>query len=608
MCGIVGATAQRDVRQILVEGLRRLEYRGYDSAGLALVDATGVLRLVRARGKVAALAEAADAAGHDGRCGIAHTRWATHGEPAERNAHPHLSDDVAVVHNGIIENHAALRQELSAGGYRFASDTDTEVIAHLVHRELAGGIALRAALEAVVARLTGAFALAVCCARTPDTLVLARRGSPLTIGVGIGEHFCASDALALLPVTSRFVYLEEGDIAELRPDTFQVFHDGQPVERRIHQSTQSPDAVEKGQYRHFMLKEIHEQPTAIAQTLEGRIGDGRVLDAILGPDTARVLDRVERVHIVACGTSAHAAQIAAYWLEQIARVPCRAELASEFRYREPLIEAGTLIITISQSGETADTLEALRHARDYPLAGALAICNAPESSLVRESDLVLMTHAGPERSVASTKAFTTQLTALALVMLLLARRQGMAPEVEADFVHQLEVVPAAIEAVLERDDAIREIAEQLVDKQHALFLGRNTLYPVALEGALKLKEISYIHAEAYAAGELKHGPLALVDEDMPVIAVAPDTGLLEKLRSNLQEVRARGGRLLVFGDVAAGFERDAYTEVLAMPASGTLNHPLIYTVPLQLLAYHVAVLKGTDVDQPRNLAKSVTVE
>ncbi|MGB0211249.1 glutamine--fructose-6-phosphate transaminase (isomerizing) [Algiphilus sp.] len=588
--------------------MRRLEYRGYDSAGLALVDATGVLRLVRARGKVAALAEAADAAGHDGRCGIAHTRWATHGEPAERNAHPHLSDDVAVVHNGIIENHAALRQELSGEGYRFASDTDTEVIAHLVHRELAGGIALRAALEAVVARLTGAFALAVCCARAPDTLVLARRGSPLTIGVGIGEHFCASDALALLPVTSRFVYLEEGDIAELRPDTFQVFHDGEPVERRIHQSTQSPDAVEKGQYRHFMLKEIHEQPTAIAQTLEGRIGDGRVLDAILGPDTARVLDRVERVHIVACGTSAHAAQIAAYWLEQIARVPCRAELASEFRYREPLIEAGTLIITISQSGETADTLEALRHARDYPLAGALAICNAPESSLVRESDLVLMTHAGPERSVASTKAFTTQLTALALVMLLLARRQGMAPEVEADFVHQLEVVPAAIEAVLERDDAIREIAEQLVDKQHALFLGRNTLYPVALEGALKLKEISYIHAEAYAAGELKHGPLALVDEDMPVIAVAPDTGLLEKLRSNLQEVRARGGRLLVFGDVAAGFERDAYTEVLAMPASGTLNHPLIYTVPLQLLAYHVAVLKGTDVDQPRNLAKSVTVE
>ncbi|MHA7833937.1 MAG: glutamine--fructose-6-phosphate transaminase (isomerizing) [Algiphilus sp.] len=608
MCGIVGASAQRNVREILIEGLRRLEYRGYDSAGFALVDADGALRLVRAQGKVAALADAAEQAGHDGHFGIAHTRWATHGVPAEHNAHPHISGDVAVVHNGIIENHDALRAHLEATGYQFVSDTDTEVVAHLLHRALESHAGLLDALQAVVAQLEGAYALAVTCARHPETLAIARKGSPLTIGVGIGEHFCASDALALLPVTSRFVYLEEGDIAELRPEGFRVLNAGVPVERPVQQSTQSAAAVEKGAYRHFMLKEIHEQPTAIAQTLEGRIGEGRVLDAILGPDTQRVLAEVERIHIVACGTSAHAGQVAAYWFEQIARVPCRVELASEFRYREPLIERGTLIITISQSGETADTLEALRHARQYPLAGALAICNAPESSLVRESDLVLMTHAGPERSVASTKAFTTQLSALALVMLLLARRFGMAAEVEADYVAQLMSVPRIIEEVLELDREVRALAERLVDKHHALFLGRNTMFPVALEGALKLKEISYIHAEAYAAGELKHGPLALVDEDMPVIAVAPDTGLLEKLRSNLQEVRARGGRLFVFGDIQAGFSEDDTTSVLSIPASGPLAHPLVYTVPLQLLAYHVAVLKGTDVDQPRNLAKSVTVE
>ncbi|WP_420428368.1 glutamine--fructose-6-phosphate transaminase (isomerizing) [Algiphilus sp.] len=608
MCGIVGASAQRNVRDILIEGLRRLEYRGYDSAGFAVVDGEGSLRLVRAQGKVTALAEAAEAVGHDGHFGIAHTRWATHGVPAEHNAHPHISGDVAVVHNGIIENHAALRAALEADGYRFVSDTDTEVVAHLLHRALEHGTTLIEGLQTVVAQLEGAYALAVTCARHPDTLAVARKGSPLTIGVGIGEHFCASDALALLPVTSRFVYLEEGDIAELRPESYRVLNGGVAVERPVQQSTQSAAAVEKGAYRHFMLKEIHEQPTAIAQTLEGRIGDGRVLDAILGPDTARVLAKVQRIHIVACGTSAHAGQVAAYWFEQIARMPCRVELASEFRYREPLIEDGTLIITISQSGETADTLEALRHARQYPLAGALAICNAPESSLVRESDLVLMTHAGPERSVASTKAFTTQLTALALVMLLMARRFGMAAEVEADYVAQLVAVPRIIEEVLELDSEVRALAERLVDKHHALFLGRNTMFPVALEGALKLKEISYIHAEAYAAGELKHGPLALVDEDMPVIAVAPDTGLLEKLRSNLQEVRARGGRLFVFGDIQAGFSEDDTTSVLSIPASGPLAHPLVYTVPLQLLAYHVAVLKGTDVDQPRNLAKSVTVE
>jgi glucosamine--fructose-6-phosphate aminotransferase (isomerizing) len=608
MCGIVGATAQRDIREVLVEGLRRLEYRGYDSAGFAVIDAEKRLRLVRAQGKVAALAEAAQVAAHDGRCGIAHTRWATHGAPAEHNAHPHVSGDVAVVHNGIIENHGALKQELLDAGYTFLSDTDTEVVAHLLHRALSETDDLLGALRATVARLTGAFALAVCSARVPERLVIARKGSPLAIGVGIGEHFCASDALALLPVTSRFVYLEEGDIAELSPEGYRVLHEGREVDRPVHQSLQSAAAVEKGPYRHFMLKEIFDQPTAIAHTLEGRVGDGRVLDAILGPDTDRILRGVRRVHIVACGTSAHAGQVAAYWFEQLARVPCRVELASEFRYREPLIEAGTLFISISQSGETADTLEALRHARDFELAGALAICNAPESSLVRESDLVLMTHAGPERSVASTKAFTTQLTALALVMLLLARRFGMKPEREADYVRQLESVPRIIEEVLGLEAGIGELAERLVDKHHALFLGRNTMFPVALEGALKLKEISYIHAEAYAAGELKHGPLALVDEDMPVIAVAPDTALLEKLRSNLQEVRARGGRLIVFGDINAGFSEDDTTSVVNIPASGVLVHPLVYTVPLQLLAYHVAVLKGTDVDQPRNLAKSVTVE
>jgi glucosamine--fructose-6-phosphate aminotransferase (isomerizing) len=608
MCGIVGAIAQRNVTPILIEGLRRLEYRGYDSAGLAVIDASGTLQLVRAVGKVEALAERLAETRHEGTTGIAHTRWATHGVPAERNSHPHQSTDVAVVHNGIIENHEALRAELIAAGYRFASETDTEVVAHLVQMYQDGGDSLMHAADRAIARLEGAYALAISSAREPGLLILARKGSPLVIGIGIGEHFCASDAMALLPVTNRFVYLEEGDVAELRADGYRVRHAGEVVERAVHQSAMSADAVEKGAYRHFMLKEIHEQPTAIANTLQGRIANGRVLEGILGPDAAALLDQVQRVQIIACGTSAHAGMVASYWFEKIARMPCRVELASEFRYRTPLIEPGTLLITISQSGETADTLEALRHARAFKLAAALTICNAPESSLVRESDIALMTHAGPERSVASTKAFTTQLAALALVMLLLARRQGLDEASERAYVAELMGAPAAVEAVLERDAGIRALAETLVDKQHALFLGRGTMYPVALEGALKLKEISYIHAEAYAAGELKHGPLALIDEEMPVITVAPDTELLEKLRSNLQEVRARGGRLVVFGDEASGFRDDEQTAVLSMPHADSLIDPIIYTVPLQLLAYHVAVLKGTDVDQPRNLAKSVTVE
>ena len=608
MCGIVGAIAQRNVTPILIEGLRRLEYRGYDSAGLAVLDAAGALCVVRAVGKVAALEARVGEQGCEGRTGVAHTRWATHGAPAERNSHPQRSTQVVVVHNGIIENHDALRAELTEAGFSFTSETDTEVVAHLVQRHLDEGLGFADAATRAIGRLEGAYALAISAEAEPGRLMLARKGSPLVLGIGIGEHFCASDAMALLPVTNRFVYLEEGDIVELRADGYRIFHDGAEIERPVHQSALSADAVEKGNYRHFMLKEIHEQPTAIANTLQGRTANGHVLDGILGPDAGQLLDRVQRVQIVACGTSSHAGMVAAYWFEQIARIACRVDLASEFRYRAPLIEPGTLLITISQSGETADTLEALRHARRFDLAAALTICNAPESSLVRESDIALMTHAGPERSVASTKAFTTQLAALALVMLLLARRKGLSAEAERAYVAQLAGVPAAIEAVLERDADIQALAETLVDKQHALFLGRGTMYPVAMEGALKLKEISYIHAEAYAAGELKHGPLALVDEAMPVITVAPDTELLEKLRSNLHEVRARGGRLVVFGDEAARFEADEQTAVLPMPHVEPLVDPLVYTVPLQLLAYHVAVLKGTDVDQPRNLAKSVTVE
>ncbi len=605
MCGIVGAVAQRNVVPILIEGLKRLEYRGYDSAGVATI-ADGKLQIVRAVGKVAELEAAAPKAGTTG---IAHTRWATHGVPAERNSHPHYSRDVAVVHNGIIENHEELRVELSGKGYVFTSETDTEVVAHLVQSFVDAGDDLRAAMLKAVAHIAGAYALAVISAKEPGRMLLARRGSPLAIGIGVGEMFAASDATALVSVTSRIVYLEEGDLGEITLDGYAIFDKtGAARIRKEQLSTLSASAVEKGEYRHFMQKEIFEQPAALAATLEGRISDGRVLEACLGPKAAELLARVQRVRIVACGTSANAGTVARYWIEQIARVPCRAELASEFRYRDPIIEPDTLFITISQSGETADTLEALRHAKTKGIAASLVICNSPESSLVRESDITLMTHAGPERSVASTKAFTTQLMALALVMLLLARRNGLSEADERRYVKSLQAASGQVADVLKEDANLQKLAERFIHKQHALFLGRGPMSPVAAEGALKLKEISYIHAEAYAAGELKHGPLALVDEHMPVIAVAPDGYLLEKVKSNLQEVKARGGELYVFADRNAGLKNEPGVTIIPMPHGDELTDPMLYTVPLQLLAYHVACLKGTDVDQPRNLAKSVTVE
>ena len=610
MCGIVAAIAQREVLPILVEGLKRLEYRGYDSAGVSVLGSSGLIR-VRAVGKVAALEASLAAGGAQGRLGIAHTRWATHGAPAEHNAHPHQSRSLAVVHNGIIENHAKLRTDLIAQGAVFTSETDTEVIVHLLQAERDAGADLHTALTRVIAQLVGAFAVAVVDQTEPNALWLARKGSPLVIGVGVGEHFAASDALALLPVTNRMVYLDEGDIAVLHIDGFQVWDAaGNVVSRDEKRSTLSPDAVDKGAYRHFMAKEIHEQPQALLQTLQGRIADGRVLEACLGPNADTLLSRIEAIHIAACGTSAHAGQVARYAFEQIARIPCQVELASEFRYRDPLVAPNTLFITISQSGETADTLEALRHARKTgQLAASLVICNAPESSLVRESDIALMTHAGPERSVASTKAFTTQLMALSLIVLLIARRRGTIDAAkEAELIAALQAVPGQIETILLQEHSLRAHAERLMLKPNALFLGRGPMWPVAMEGALKLKEISYIHAEAYAAGELKHGPLALVDDHMPVIAVAPQGELLDKVKSNLQEVRARGGELLVFADVDGHFEDEPGVYIVPMPHGHPFTDPIVYTVPLQLLAYHVAVLKGTDVDQPRNLAKSVTVE
>ena len=539
------------------------------------------------------------AAPKPGTTGICHTRWATHGVPAERNSHPHVSTDVAVVHNGIIENHEELREELAALGYQFQSETDTEVVAHLVQHYIDSGKDLREAMLATVKRITGAYALAVISAKEPGRMLLARRGSPLCIGIGVGENFAASDATALVSVTSRIVYLDEGDLGEITTEGYAVFdREGRAVIRKEHLSNLSAGAVDKGEYRHFMAKEIFEQPTALANTLEGRISGGRVLEACLGPRAAELLARVKRVRLVACGTSAHAGLVAQYWIEQIAKLPCRVELASEFRYRDPVIEPDTLFISISQSGETADTLEALRHAKTKQLA----------ASLVRESDIALMTHAGPERSVASTKAFTTQLMALALVMLLLARRNGLSEDQERRYVKSLEAAARQVGEVLKEDAVLQKLAERLMHQQNALFLGRGPMCAVAMEGALKLKEISYIHAEAYAAGELKHGPLALVDEHMPVIAVAPDGHLLEKVKSNLQEVKARGGELYVFADREAGFKSEPGVTVIGMPHADELTDPIVYTVPLQLLAYHVAVLKGTDVDQPRNLAKSVTVE
>ena len=611
MCGIVGGVADRNIVPVLIEGLKRLEYRGYDSAGIAVISADNHMQRLRTVGKVRALEQALVEMPIQGRTGIAHTRWATHGVPSERNAHPHLSrDGLAVVHNGIIENYEELRDELKAAGYAFTSETDTEVVAHRVHYHLQKVGDLFDAVRATVAELEGAYALAVISEREPNRLIVARVGCPVVLGLGLGENFVASDVAALLPVTRRFMFLDEGDIAEvLRTGVRVLDREGNNADRPVMESELTADAAEKGQYRHFMLKEIHEQPRAVANTLQERIANGRLLEAAFGPAATAVFERVEAVHIVACGTSYHAGVVARYLIEQICRITCHAEIASEYRYRNPVVSKNTLFVVISQSGETADTLAALRMGRQNGYLSTLAICNSPESSLVRESELVMLTRAGPEIGVASTKAFTTQLTALAMLTTALARHNGSDPERERSLVTRLIELPALIEKTLELDSTVHRMALHFADKRHALFLGRGPMYPIAMEGALKLKEISYIHAEAYAAGELKHGPLALVDSDMPVVAVAPNNDLLDKLKSNLMEVRARGGVLYVFADPDAGVESSDGVHVIHMPKHVTyLQAPIIYSVPLQLLAYHVAILKGTDVDQPRNLAKSVTVE
>jgi glucosamine--fructose-6-phosphate aminotransferase (isomerizing) len=611
MCGIVGAVAERNVTAILLEGLKRLEYRGYDSAGVALFSNAGVLERRRRVGKVNELDQALAGEPLAGRLGIAHTRWATHGAPLERNAHPHFSnDELAVVHNGIIENHEPLRERLKGLGYVFTSDTDTEVIVHLLHHKLQSTADLTAALKAAVKELHGAYGLSVISAKQPDRLLAARSGSPLVIGLGLGENFLASDQLALRQVTDRFMYLEEGDIAEIRRDSVQVWDaDGLSVEREIVQYHEGAEAADKGEYRHFMLKEIHEQPKVVQRTLEGRLGQQQVLVQAFGPQAAELFAKVRNVQIVACGTSYHAGMVARYWLEGLAGIPCQVEVASEFRYRKVVVQPDTLFVSISQSGETADTLAALRNAKELGFLASLAICNVSISSLVRESDLTLLTQAGPEIGVASTKAFTTQLVALLLLTLSLGQVKGtLEAGVEAELVEELRRLPTRLGEALAMDSTVEKIAELFAEKHHTLFLGRGAQFPVAMEGALKLKEISYIHAEAYPAGELKHGPLALVDSDMPVVTVAPNNELLEKLKSNLQEVRARGGELIVFADEQAGMSNGEGTHVVSMPHIVDALAPILYTIPLQLLSYYVAVLKGTDVDQPRNLAKSVTVE
>ena len=610
MCGIVGIAARKNVVPLLIDGLQALEYRGYDSAGLALLTDSGLARL-RTPGKVRELATLYAQTSLTAQTGIAHTRWATHGVPSERNAHPHTSRErVSVVHNGIIENHDALRQKLIAAGYSFDSETDSEVIAHLIDFHMAAGASLLGAVTQAIADLDGAYAIAVVALAAPHEVVGARRGSPLVVGLGTDAQYLASDVYALLTETRRFIYLEDGDLVQLTPDTVQIFDEsGALVERPSKEAQFRPDAVERGQYRHYMLKEIHEQPQAIADTLEGRLSRGRILTEIFGPDARQLMQDLEAVQIVSCGSSNHAAQVARYWIESFANVPCFAEIASEYRYRHAAVPDKTLLVTVSQSGETTDTLAALQHASKRGYMARLAICNVPESSLVRASELVLMTRAGPEIGVASTKAFITQLVALAMLALEVGRAKGMDAARYLEAVRELELLPNAITRVLALDEQIQAMAQHFGDKHHALFLGRGVQFPIAMEGALKLKEISYIHAEAYPAGELKHGPLALVDENMPVIAVAPNDELLEKLKSNIQEVRARGGEMFVFADeqVAASMSHDR-GHVIAVPSVGAFVAPMLYTIPMQLLAYHVAVLKGTDVDQPRNLAKSVTVE
>ena len=609
MCGIVAGIAQRNVVPILIEGLKRLEYRGYDSAGIAVVHDQQIFRK-REIGKVKGLEALIAEDPIEGYLGIAHTRWATHGKPSTRNAHPHISrHKVAVVHNGIIENHEQLRSELKASGFEFTSETDTEVIVHKIAEQLQQSDNLLSAVKRTIPNLEGAYALGVVSSEQPDTLIVCRKGSPLVIGIGIGEYFIASDIAALLPVTQTFIFLEEGDIAELKINSLVIYDDNDKiVDRPVTQSRLKADAVEKGVYRHYMLKEIYEQPWAVSETLEGRFIDNRFQDTAFGHNASEVFSQIKSVQILACGTSYHAGLVARYWFEKLARVPCAIEVASEFRYRNPVISPDTLVVTISQSGETADTLAALQEAKRLGVKHSLVICNAPESSLVRESDLVLMTRAGPEIGVASTKAFTTQLVALLMLVIAVGRRFGLTKETEAEIVSQLFALPGNIEKAIKLDATIETLSQRFADKHNALFLGRGTHYPIALEGALKLKEISYIHAEAYPAGELKHGPLALIDAEMPVVTVAPNNTLLEKLKSNIQEVSARGGQLIVFMDETLASTDDENVHIVKMPSVNNIISPIVYTIPLQLLSYHVAVLKGTDVDQPRNLAKSVTVE
>jgi glucosamine--fructose-6-phosphate aminotransferase (isomerizing) len=610
MCGIVGAVADRNIVPILIEGLRRLEYRGYDSAGVAVIKDRNELALCRTVGKVADLDAKLVHTPLSGHLGVAHTRWATHGGVTEANAHPHLSGDrVAVIHNGIIENYEPIKAELIAKGYVFRSETDTEVAAHLIHDYLRQGRGLVEAVQLAVRRFVGAYALLVVDAQDPDRLVVSRVASPLVIGVGHGENFVASGVPALLPVTQRFIYLEQGDLAEITRTAVNVFDAaGTAVERDVHETQWTAESAEKGPYKHFMLKEIFDQPSALADTLYGRLASKRVLPESLGPRATELLPRVQNVHVVACGTSFHAGAVGKYWLEALAGVPCQVEIASEYRYRNVVVPPGTLFVTLSQSGETADTLEALRKAKRAGYVGTLTICNSAHSSMVRESDLVMMTQAGPEIGVASTKAFTTQLLSMLIVTLMIARHRGMADAREHELVGHLYHAAVAVEQALQMNETLIVLARDFAAKHHALFLGRGPMWPIAMEGALKLKEISYIHAEAYAAGELKHGPLALIDEEMPVIVVAPNNELLDKLKSNMQVVRARGGQLYVFADRETRIESEPGVTVIPMPHADRLIAPIVYTVPLQLLAYHVAVLKGTNVDQPRNLAKSVTVE
>jgi len=610
MCGIVGAVAQRDVVDILVEGLRRLEYRGYDSAGVAIVDENKTLNRIRRLGKVQELADAVQLNPLTGGTGIAHTRWATHGVPSEINAHPHVSsDNIAVVHNGIIENHEELRTKLTSLGYVFVSETDTEVIAHLVHHELKTASSLCDAVQKTVKQLDGAYGTVVLDTNDKDRVVVARSGSPLVIGYGVGENFIASDMMALLPVTRKFAFLEEGDVAEITRFDVNIFDThGNPVIREAKESEVSHDAGDKGEYRHYMLKETYEQPTAIRNTLEGRFTEKTIQTNAFGDNADEIFKNIEHVQIIACGTSYHSGMVARYWLESLAGVSCNIEIASEFRYRKSHVPKNALLVTISQSGETADTLAALRLAKELGYQSSLSICNVPGSSLVRESDLAFMTKAGVEIGVASTKAFTTQLVGLLMMTIAIGSHHGMSLETQTEIATALQKLPNKLEEVLALAGSIEGLAEDFADKHHSLFLGRGEQYPIAMEGALKLKEISYIHAEAYAAGELKHGPLALIDAEMPVIVVAPKNDLIEKLKSNVEEVRARGGLMYVFADVDAKFESDDTMKVINVPHCDDIIAPIVYTLPLQLLSYYVAIIKGTDVDQPRNLAKSVTVE